>query len=122
MTNNNSCDSSFNIFEGKEWTILDISHVSFEIFIGLIAIIGNLLVIIVFIREKRLRREINFYIISLALGDLGVGLVSVPIYVVNVEFKNKCAYSSVHHCGKLMMFINYVTPKNKIFRLSHKIL
>ncbi|KAL7049567.1 hypothetical protein ACKWTF_003766 [Chironomus riparius] len=81
----NVCSSSFKIFDGKDWTYLNISHVSFELFIALIAIIGNLLVLLVFLREQRLRRDINYYILSLALGDLGVGLVSIPIYMITSD-------------------------------------
>ena len=80
-----SCRSSFEIFDGKDWNFLNISHVSFELFIALIAIVGNLLVLIVFLRKESLRRDMNFYIISLAIGDFGVGLVSIPIYVVNFD-------------------------------------
>jgi len=48
---------------------------------GIVAIgafIGNLLVVIVFIQDKRLRKVTNFYIISLAIADLLVGLIGIP--------------------------------------------
>ncbi|XP_054168224.1 adenosine receptor A1-like [Oppia nitens] len=48
---------------------------------GIVAIgafIGNLLVVIVFIQDKRLRKVTNFYIISLAIADMFVGLIGIP--------------------------------------------
>jgi len=48
---------------------------------GIVAIgafFGNLLVVIVFIQDKRLRKVTNFYIISLAIADLFVGLIGIP--------------------------------------------
>ena len=53
----------------------------YTIFEGIVAVgafFGNLLVILVFILDKRLRKVTNFYIISLATADFFVGLVGVP--------------------------------------------
>ena len=68
--------------DNENWTILDTSFAVFEIFIAILTVFGNLLVFIVFFRERSLRREINFYIISLALGDFCVGFISIPLYLV----------------------------------------
>ncbi|KAK9496984.1 hypothetical protein O3M35_012784 [Rhynocoris fuscipes] len=42
------------------------------------AIVGNTLVIVAFRRERRLRRRTNYYIVSLAIADLLVGLLGIP--------------------------------------------
>lgn len=53
-----------------------------EILVAIVAVIGNGLVIIVFYRERRLRRRTNYYIISLALADFLVGLIGVPFAIL----------------------------------------
>lgn len=58
--------------------LLDIPYTIMELLVAVVAVIGNALVIIVFYRERRLRRRTNYYIISLAIADLLVGLLGVP--------------------------------------------
>lgn len=41
----------------------------------LTAVIANLLVILIFVKHRRLRRCKNVYLVGLSLADLGVGLV-----------------------------------------------
>lgn len=48
-------------FEGKNWTVFNISHIVLEVIYAFVAVFGNLIVLIVFFRENKLRREINFY-------------------------------------------------------------
>ncbi|KAJ9590125.1 hypothetical protein L9F63_016754, partial [Diploptera punctata] len=48
---------------------------------ALFAVIGNGLVILVFYRERRLRRRTNYYIVSLAIADLLVGLFGIPFAI-----------------------------------------
>ena len=57
---------------------LPIIYVGMEACVAFIAIIGNLLVIIVFIQDRRLRKVTNFYIISLSFADLLVGSIGIP--------------------------------------------
>ncbi|XP_014245551.1 adenosine receptor A3 [Cimex lectularius] len=49
-----------------------------EVSVGCLAVVGNTLVILAFKREKRLRRLTNYYIVSLAIADLLVGLLGIP--------------------------------------------
>ncbi|CAH1802493.1 unnamed protein product [Owenia fusiformis] len=60
---------------------LDLAYTLCEIFIGIIAIIGNLLVIIVFTKYRNLRTVTNYYVISLATADLAVGCFGVPFAI-----------------------------------------
>jgi hypothetical protein len=57
------------------WTLL---YTLLECIVAITAFFGNLLVIIVFIQDKRLRKVTNFYIISLSIADLFVGLIGIP--------------------------------------------
>lgn len=53
-----------------------------ECLVAIVAVIGNSLVILVFYRERRLRRRTNYYIISLATADFLVGLIGIPFAVL----------------------------------------
>lgn len=54
---------------------LNVPYTIMEALVAFFAVIGNALVIIVFYRERRLRRRTNYYIISLATADFLVGLL-----------------------------------------------
>ncbi|CAO1413354.1 unnamed protein product [Diamesa serratosioi] len=62
---------------------LIIPYTILESLVAIVAVIGNALVIVVFCREKRLRRRTNFYIISLALADFLIGLLGIPFAVLS---------------------------------------
>lgn len=65
------------------WTMeLNVPYAIMEILVALFAVFGNGLVIVVFFRERRLRRRTNFYIVSLAVADLMFGLFGIPIAIL----------------------------------------
>lgn len=53
-----------------------------EILIGVMSVVGNGIVMIVFCREKKLRTISNLYIISLAFADFLLGLVGIPFSIL----------------------------------------
>lgn len=53
--------------------------------IASIAIIGNVLVIIVVIRYKKLKKKSHHYILSLASADMFVGILTLPICALKVS-------------------------------------
>lgn len=61
---------------------LNIPYAVMEALVAIVAVIGNALVIVVFWRERRLRRRTNYYIISLALADFLVGLLGIPFAIL----------------------------------------
>lgn len=61
---------------------LNVPYTVMEALVAIAAVIGNALVIIVFCRERRLRRRTNYYIISLALADLMVGMFGIPFAIL----------------------------------------
>lgn len=50
--------------------------------VGIIAVIGNLLIIIAFFKVKQTRSRTNYYIVSLAFADLLVGIIEVPACIL----------------------------------------
>lgn len=61
---------------------LNIPYTVLEILVAVMAIVGNAMVICVFQRERRLRRRTNYYIVSLALADLLVGMLGIPFAIL----------------------------------------
>jgi len=61
---------------------LNMPYAMLESLVAIVAVIGNALVIIVFYRERRLRRRTNYYIVSLALADFLVGLLGIPFAIL----------------------------------------
>ncbi|KZC09710.1 PREDICTED: adenosine receptor A2b-like [Dufourea novaeangliae] len=61
---------------------LNLLYTVCEILVAVCAVFGNGLVIIVFSKERKLRRRTNYYIISLATADLLVGLFAIPFAIL----------------------------------------
>jgi hypothetical protein len=80
MTESNGTCDLVEIFQNFRWMPSVISFVVLQIITALVAVIANALVILAFVMEKELeRRKINVYIISLAIADLLVGIIGIPV-------------------------------------------
>lgn len=77
-----SHSSSYNFDDDEVSTELNIPYAVFEILVAIFAIVGNLMVIVVFHRERKLRRRTNYYIVSLAIADFLVGFLGVPFAIL----------------------------------------
>lgn len=58
-----------------------IASSAFYIHIAFLAVFGNGLVVASFIRHSRLRTITNYFVVSLAVADILVGIVSIPIWI-----------------------------------------
>lgn len=61
---------------------LQFAYTILEVLVAIVAVVGNAMVILVFWRERRLRRRTNYYIVSLAVADLLVGLLGIPFAIM----------------------------------------
>lgn len=91
---------------------LDIPYVVMEILVAMFATSGNLLVITVFLRERRLRKRTNHYIVSLALADFLVGILGIPCAIM-VKTNN-----TKKRRFKCKLFIDFSRRTRKLSRLS----
>lgn len=66
----------------KNETQLNVIYAVMEMLVAFFAVIGNATVILVFLRERKLRRRTNYYIFSLALADFLVGLLGIPFAIL----------------------------------------
>ena len=49
--------------------------------IAIFAILGNFLIILVFVKKRSLKTRTNYFVIGLAIGDVLVGASTIPLYV-----------------------------------------
>lgn len=70
------------IIRDGELVPLNMPYTIFEILVAIVAIVGNAMVIYVFRHERKLRRRTNYYIVSLAIADLFVGLLGIPFAIL----------------------------------------
>ncbi|XP_053323595.1 histamine H3 receptor-like [Spea bombifrons] len=83
MTNLSDGNSSLvtgeiSILLSQNIMILLIVLISFFI---LVTVLGNTLVILAFIEDKRLRNQSNFFLLNLAICDFFIGAFCIPLYV-----------------------------------------
>lgn len=78
----NSINSSIIESYEKVTSQLNVTYVFLELLVAVIAIVGNGLVIVVFCRERKLRRKTNYYIVSLATADFFLGLFGIPFAIL----------------------------------------
>jgi len=68
-------------YDGDERS-LNIAYTIIECIVAVVAIVGNLLVILAFASDRKLRRRTNYYIMSLALADFLLGILGIPFAIV----------------------------------------
>lgn len=61
-----------------------IAYAIFDGFMAVATILGNLIIIVAFTKEPNLRSVTNFFIFSLAVTDLLVGVVGMPVYIYSM--------------------------------------
>jgi hypothetical protein len=90
--NNSSGSSDFNqssFITSDQWIKrseqINVAFLVAELIVATFAILGNALVIIVFFKERKLRRKTNYYIISLAFADFFVGTIGIPFALMLVR-------------------------------------
>lgn len=59
-------------------TQVNVLYTICEVLVATGAVVGNALVVLAFRKERKLRRRTNYYIVSLAVADLLVGLLGIP--------------------------------------------
>lgn len=83
---------------------LDVSYIMMESVIGIFAVVGNVLVIWAVKLNPALQKTTFFYIVSLALTDIAMGILVIPLAVlvslgVIIHF-----YSCLFMCCLMMVF------------------
>lgn len=54
-----------------------------EVIVAVLAFLGNFLIIVAFVRHRSLHVYANYYIVSMAIADGLVGLIGIPVSILN---------------------------------------
>ena len=81
ITSYNKTSTSSTIKDFPSQAQEGVSLVSAFIFESVMIVGGNLLTIILFVREKKLRKKRLFLVMNMALADVMLGAVSLPLFV-----------------------------------------
>jgi len=87
-TNQSQRAGGFGVLIEPSWTYAGVGVYSATVFL---IVTGNLLVIIAFLTTPKLKTKTNYFIFSLAVADLLVGLFSVPLwiyFILSLDFMN----------------------------------
>jgi hypothetical protein len=67
--------------------------------LAVVAVVGSALVLLSFLRDKRLRNVHGIYLANLAVCDLVIGAFSIPLYLVYVGMsKDLLCLPLCYHC------------------------
>ena len=53
----------------------------------ILVVVGNLLTIVIFAKNKNIRKKYLFLVVNMAFADLFLGALSLPVYIYNVGYK-----------------------------------
>ncbi|XP_068094462.1 histamine H4 receptor [Hyperolius riggenbachi] len=78
-----------NISSIDEWDVFSSQSIMIPLtvlisFLILLTVLGNCLVIVAFIEDKRLRSRSNFFLLNLAICDFFIGAFCIPLYVTYI--------------------------------------
>ncbi|XP_013371952.1 PREDICTED: adenosine receptor A3 isoform X2 [Chinchilla lanigera] len=93
---------TFNSTDTPLW--VKMTYFTMEAFIGLFAVVGNVLVIWVIKLNPSLRTTTFYFIVSLALADIAVGLLVIPLAIVTSLNISMHFYSCLFMCCVLLIF------------------
>ncbi|KAG8442125.1 hypothetical protein GDO86_011065 [Hymenochirus boettgeri] len=83
-------------------------------FLILLIVLGNSIVMLAFVVDKRLRNQSNFFLLNLAICDFLVGAITVPVYVPFM-FTGKWIFG--RFLCKIWLTVNYTTSTASAFNI-----
>lgn len=80
-----------------------------------ITVFGNSLVLVAFLLDKSIRSISNYFILSLAIADLIIGLISMPLYTVYIVMDSKWVFG--RFVCKLWLSVDYTVSNASVGNL-----
>ena len=120
MQNLTIAPTNATLYESSELTIVTYCMVTMQILLMFVICGGNLLVIVVFGGNQRLRKPNNFYIVQLAISDLTVGMAMpyhaatflYPIMLRNIHIcLLRYAFSMASMCASLLSLVSLTVDR-----------
>ena len=77
-------------------------YVAGEVIVAILATFGNLLIVYVFCTNRRLRSFRNYYILGLAIADLLIGVIGVPLAILASFGLPRNLYGCLFTCSMII--------------------
>ena len=91
------------LFHASSWEIFRNVYVTLLLIVAAAIVVANLLVIVLFVRSRRLRSVHHWFVMSLAFSDIQVGCVDTPIWVYILL--------NPHNISKELCLFNWTYPQ-----------
>jgi hypothetical protein len=111
IDDNHTLSTSIGVTHTKNWIVLVLS------FFSLFGIIGNYLVCCAIIRDKTLKTTTNYYVFSLALADLAVCILVLPVAISKDFYGYWFFYEWIWTCP-LFIFLDVLLCTVSIYHLA----
>ncbi|KAL7049797.1 hypothetical protein ACKWTF_003857 [Chironomus riparius] len=90
--------------DGEPHFIIEIILIFLELLLGFIALFCNFIIIVAFISESKLKRQTNFYVISLVIADFILDLIRIPFEAFMLSRNFHFAHNSVCYIRRALLF------------------
>lgn len=111
-------DECFNDFYAISSSAL-IPVVTFSILCGVAAMSLNILVIMAIYRNSALRSNTNYVVISLAVADLLVGFMGMPVWCIKLFHKAGIITTNIHNLFTCMLVLTLFSSSLNLLALSY---
>ena len=107
--------SSSSSFYGRYEIIIGFFIYLFMLFISLVTIIGNLIVILCFLKFKHIRTINNYYILSLSVADTIIGILCMPFYAHTSHYNGDWRFGMLY-C-RVWLVLDYVAGTASVLQI-----
>ena len=82
VSRRNDTNNSYNRTQGEGIALCSALTLTF-----ILVVVGNLLTIVIFAKNKNIRKKYLFLVVNMAFADLFLGALSLPVYIYDVGYE-----------------------------------
>ena len=82
VSRRNNANNSYNRTQGEGIALCSALTLTF-----ILVVVGNLLTIVIFAKNKNIRKKYLFLVVNMAFADLFLGALRLPVYIYDVGYE-----------------------------------